>query len=127
MPPSCILVVDDDSDIREAVAEALAQEGHAVETAANGREAMDLLSAVAAREQLPDLILLDLRMPVLDGAGFMQELHERERLAAIPVFVLSAEDDVREVAGALCAAGYVRKPMRMKDVLGVVQASLGGD
>src|SRR5687768_12107285 len=83
-----VMVVDDDADIREAVADVLSDEGYPVELASNGREALNVLSAGAFR---PNLILLDLMMPELDGWGLMAELEKRPELSAIPVVVFSAQ------------------------------------
>jgi two-component system, chemotaxis family, chemotaxis protein CheY len=121
--PQNILIVDDDSDIREAVADALVHEGHQVQMAANGREALDWLKGVPLSQPLPGLILLDLMMPILDGRGFLRELRKLNRLALIPVFVFSAHDDAIDVAAALKTAGFLRKPLRMDDLLGVVQTA----
>jgi DNA-binding response OmpR family regulator len=121
--PRNILIVDDDADIREAVADALVYDGHRVQMAANGREALDRLKQVPLREPLPDLILLDLMMPILDGRGFLRELRSLNRLAFIPVLLFSAHEDARDVAAALKTAGYVKKPLRMDDLLGLVRTS----
>src|SRR5687768_14141295 len=81
-----ILLVDDDADIREALEELLVDAGHSIITAGNGRQALDVL----AREPLPALILLDMMMPVMDGYEFLLEQRKDERLASIPVAVLTA-------------------------------------
>jgi CheY-like chemotaxis protein len=80
-----VLVVDDDDAIRECVAEALAFEGFGVVEARNGRVALDLLD----REH-PDVILLDLMMPVMNGWEFREEQKRRPTVAAIPVIVVTA-------------------------------------
>lgn len=81
-----ILVVDDDPDIRESVADVLAIEGYRVATAANGLEALEYLR----REPLPCLVLLDLSMPVCDGWTFCAEQQKDARIASVPVAILSA-------------------------------------
>jgi two-component system chemotaxis response regulator CheY len=108
-----VLVVEDDSEIRQTVVDVLRAAGHACSAASNGREAIDLLRAAV---QLPDVVLLDLRMPVLDGAGFRGEQLLDPRLAPIPVIVVSANVRVGEEAEALGAAGHLRKPFGLDEL-----------
>ena len=88
MPPNRpVLIVDDDLDIRELLAEALEELGFDVVTAANGLEALTLVRNMTTP---PSIILLDLMMPVLDGYGFLEQRAKEAMLAAIPVAVISA-------------------------------------
>ena len=88
MPPNRpVLIVDDDLDIRELLAEALEEQGFDVVTAANGLEAITLVRNMTTP---PSIILLDLMMPVLDGYGFLEQRAKEAMLAAIPVAVISA-------------------------------------
>ena len=87
-PTGRILLVEDDEALREALSEVLADEGYRVDCAANGREALDHLNRSAAAS--PDLILLDLVMPVMDGWAFREAQRKNGRLARIPTVVLSA-------------------------------------
>ncbi len=82
-----ILLVEDDDALREALAEVLADEGYGVDAAANGQEALDRLDR---SRPVPDLILLDLVMPVMDGWTFRDAQRRDPRLARIPTVVLSA-------------------------------------
>ena len=82
-----ILVVDDDGDVRSTIAEVLREEGYTVHEAADGREALDKLASL---EKLPDLILLDLMMPQMNGWEFRRWQLEDARLAAVRVVVISA-------------------------------------
>ena len=82
-----ILVVDDDADSREVVSGYLSKGGHTVVIAANGREALDALETT---EAAPDLILLDMRMPGLDGMGVLNVLRSYLRWATIPVAIFTA-------------------------------------
>jgi CheY-like chemotaxis protein len=115
-----IMVVDDDADIRETVADVLQDEGYAVELAANGREVLEHLQAST---RLPDLILLDLMMPELDGWGVLAELEKTPRLASIPVVVFSAYARDDASVAALKVRGFVRKPLRLEDLLDVIARS----
>ena len=82
-----LLVVDDDTDLREALEEVLRDAGHDVLGAGNGREALEVL---ARARPLPGLVLLDMMMPVLDGLGFAHEMHAVPEWKDIPVVVFSA-------------------------------------
>lgn len=83
---SFILLVEDDRDSREALAFVLEDAGHTVASAGNGREALELLDG----GEKPDLILLDLMMPVMNGWEFLGERKRRPTVASIPVMVLTA-------------------------------------
>jgi len=82
----CILVVEDDDDAREAIVAILQLTGYQAVPAADGEEALDRLR----QPDLPDLILLDLWMPVMDGWEFREEQRKDPTLARIPVVVVSA-------------------------------------
>lgn len=88
-----VLVVEDDVDVRELTVEVLRADGHEVHEAAHGQEALDVLEALPAP---PSVVLLDLMMPVMDGAAFIRYL--RARHLDIPIIVMTASG-VREVAG----------------------------
>jgi CheY-like chemotaxis protein len=83
--PKRILLVDDEASLRAVVAETLRGEGYLVDEAPNGAEGLDRLEAAR-----PDLILLDLAMPVLDGRGFMQAYRAKIVDGDIPIIILSA-------------------------------------
>jgi CheY-like chemotaxis protein len=109
-----ILVVDDDPTILAAVSEALDLEGFPVVTATNGAEAL----VVVDREQ-PSLVLLDMRMPVLDGWGFMHAI--RERGVDITVVVMTAAADARRWGREIGAQGVLAKPFELDDLVGAVR------
>jgi CheY-like chemotaxis protein len=102
-----ILIIDDDITTQEMMSTVLAYEGYRVAAARNGLDALDRLLAY----EKPDLILLDLRMPGMDGAAFCRARQQNKELATIPVVVLSALEDVAEQAAALGVAAYLRKPV----------------
>ncbi len=110
-----ILVVEDDSLISGAVKMVLEWEGYHVDCAANGREALDHLRQ---SEEKPDLILLDLMMPILDGYQFRAEQKRDPVIKNIPVVVVSAAD----IASSLDASGYIRKPFNPEELLDAIRA-----
>jgi CheY-like chemotaxis protein len=115
-----ILVVDDDADIRCTIVDVLGEAGYAVQSAANGREALELLKS---RSPAPALILLDLMMPELDGWGFMAALRRIRELPPIPVVLFSAHADAGSAASMLDVAGFVKKPIRLDELLAAVERS----
>jgi CheY-like chemotaxis protein len=100
-----ILIVEDDPDFRDGLAEVLTSSGYAVVEAANGAEGLH-----AAREHRPAVILLDMLMPVMDGARFRSEQLKDPAIADIPVIVITAADV--EVAALRVSACFM-KPFRM--------------
>jgi CheY-like chemotaxis protein len=112
-----ILVVEDDTATRNALAMILGAEGFAVIGAANGQEALGLLRGAPR----PDLILLDLMMPIMDGWQFRREQAQDPGLSAIPVVVLSADGNVQQKAISLRAADYLQKPVDVEQLLEVIQ------
>jgi CheY-like chemotaxis protein len=108
-----ILVVEDDTDLRDCVREELEDAGFHVSTAGNGREGLELLD----RGHRPCLILLDLMMPVMTGYEFLAELRGRD--ADIPVVVMSAYLDPAAVLEHVSET--LPKPFRHMDLLAVVQ------
>jgi DNA-binding response OmpR family regulator len=114
-----VMIIDDDTDIRESLTEVLREIGYDVVAASNGREALDLLEGMSDR---PCLILLDLMMPVLDGTGFREIQRQHVALAPIPVVVITANRDADARVEAMQVAGYLRKPMELDDLVAVVGA-----
>ena len=114
MPERPILVVDDDPTILATVSEVLDMEGFAVMTATNGAEAL-----VAVDQTVPSLVLLDMRMPVLDGWGFMRAV--RERGLSLTVVVMTAAADARRWGREIGAEGVLAKPFDIDELLRAVQ------
>jgi CheY-like chemotaxis protein len=106
-----ILVVEDDESIRQAMQGILADEGYRVTTAENGRQALERLRSGAA----PDLIVLDLRMPVMDGWEFRVAQRGDPALARIPILAVSADGSAK--AAAIDADAYLRKPLSTDTLL----------
>jgi CheY-like chemotaxis protein len=107
-----VLVADDDPDALEALCETLRDAGYGVATAANGAEALEYLH----REVRPFLVILDLRMPVMDGWAFLAERNRDPDLRSIPVIVVSGERDIEDRV-AEAHASYVPKPVVVDDLL----------
>lgn len=112
----CILIVEDDADMRESLGELLQYEGYQVAAAANGREALNHLRQAEA----PCLILLDLMMPVMTGWEFREEQREDPQLAQIPVAVLTGVRNSVEQISTLDAVGYFQKPVDLNALLATV-------
>ena len=119
MADAPILVVDDDDAIRQTVAEILEIEGYRVAAAANGQEALERVGEVK-----PSLVLLDMRMPIMDGWGFAREL--RQRGIKLPILVMTAAQNARSLAEEIGADGYVAKPFDLDDLLGKVERLRAG-
>jgi signal transduction histidine kinase/ActR/RegA family two-component response regulator len=108
-----VLIVEDDDDIRLALADLLERRGYEVSTAANGADAFALLRA----GQRPSLILLDLMMPVMDGEGFCDLLRDDPVLAEIPVLIVSADTAAAVKAERCRAAGFLVKPVSAETLI----------
>jgi signal transduction histidine kinase len=106
-----LFIIEDDADIREALAGLLEMEGFHVTGCSNGREALDLLRGLRGTPSSPkpDLILLDLMMPVMDGWQFRVSQKDDPELATIPVIALSADSTAK--AAAIDAEAYLKKPV----------------
>jgi CheY-like chemotaxis protein len=110
----CVLVVDDDATIRESVTALLEDEGYLVAQAANGLEALECLE-----RQLPKVVLLDLRMPVMDGWEFVEEL--RTRQLEVRVVAMTATYDAQLWAQEIGATSYLGKPFAPEALLALVE------
>src|ERR1700730_10940030 len=115
-----VLIVDDDPDILQPLGLCLSTEGDRVLMAANGEEALELL-----KSERPDVILLDLMMPVMDGWQFVAEMDARGQRGA-PLLILSADRAVQGHAGNLKASGHLAKPFDLDELLTKVQQSARG-
>jgi two-component system chemotaxis response regulator CheY len=115
-----ILIVDDDDTIRELVAMALEDEGYATAEACHGLEALDVVGRTPV-----DLILLDMRMPLMDGAGFARAYHEGPGPHA-PIIVFTAGRNPGDAAAQTQAIGYLTKPFELDRLLALVAKAVGG-
>lgn len=113
MTGSPVMIVDDDDDVRDLIALVIEGEGYPTLTARDGVEALDLLRAGAT----PRLILLDLRMPRMNGAEFLEALHANPRRKTIPVVVMTGDPvGIREVARS-GATRCLRKPLDFDQIV----------
>lgn len=112
-----ILIVEDDEEIRLALTDVLEDHGFQAVTAVNGKAALELLGNSLRH---PDLILLDLMMPVMDGATFRENQLKNPRLADIPVVVISAFTDAARLAASMRPKHTLPKPLDMNALLKVV-------
>src|SRR3954471_6819138 len=115
-PAHCpVLIIEDDEDLRDMMAQLLTIEGFDAATVANGREALDYLHT----SETPHVILLDLMMPVMDGWEFRRQQKADPDLARVPVIVLSALDAGR--AAAVDATAFLKKPLDFDRLLELVR------
>jgi CheY-like chemotaxis protein len=116
-----ILVVDDEFSVAEVLESVLADAGHDVVTAINGRQGLERL-----KERLPDLVLLDFMMPIMDGSAMLKAMREEPGYRNIPAVVMSSlpESAVLEAAKGRYTA-FLRKPFKLGAVIDIVNALLG--
>lgn len=115
-----ILLVDDDDDVRGAFSLALRRRGYEVVEAINGHEALLQLDGGLR----PTLILLDNDMPVLDGSGFRHAQLLDPEMAKIPVLLVTGDEGIEDLAGALRPIGIVQKPIGFHQFLSTVELVL---
>ena len=111
-----ILVVDDEFSVAEVLQSVLADSGHEVIMAVNGRQGLERLN-----ERRPDLVLLDFMMPIMDGPTMLRMMWQNPSLSAIPAVVMSSlpESTIAQSSKGFYAA-FLRKPFKLRAVLDVV-------
>lgn len=119
-PSKLVMVVDDDAPLRESVCELLEEDGYRVLAAESGVAALERLRSAAPK---PDVILLDLMMPVMNGWQFREAQLRDPQLAGIPVVVMTANRDLRGIP----AEEVILKPVKLGKLLDVVRRHAGGD
>ena len=122
MAPKKILIVDDEPDILKVVSFRLKKMGYNIFLAINGKEGLDL-----ARKERPDLILLDLRLPVMDGYEVCRRLKADKELKHIPIILLTASNitEIREKLMQFKAEDYIIKPFEPQELLKKVKKFIG--
>lgn len=116
-----ILVVDDQASTRRLICYLLKKAGYIITEAVNGREAFEQCS-----HSVPDLILCDIMMPVMNGLQFREKLLQNERLRSVPFIFLSARAQTEEVfeARKLYPQGYITKPVEPEKIIETVKKHL---
>ncbi len=110
-----VLEIEDDQDLRELVELLLSSAGYRVVSARDGREAMELVA-----RHMPSVILLDMRMPRMNGWQFSRAFHDAYRAAA-PIVVVTAARDARQSAQEVGAEAFIGKPFNLDEVLEAVE------
>jgi len=115
-----ILVVDDDDSIRALLRTFLEEEGYLVRTAVDGAEALRLV----LNDVRPDLLLLDIGLPVVNGIEFVKIYRTRAEPPYAPILIISARGDAGEIAAELDCDGYLNKPFSLEGVSESVTAAM---
>jgi CheY-like chemotaxis protein len=110
-----VLVVDDDPGSRALLESWLDGEGYRVRTASNGREALDILG-----EDKPSVMVVDLRMPVMDGATLRQHQRAIPGVSSVPFILVSGDIDAERVSREIGVSGFVAKPLDPDRLLSLV-------
>jgi two-component system response regulator MprA len=118
-PKRRVLVVDDEEGFRDGLADLLNMEGYAVSVARNAVEAVSMLP-----DFRPDVILLDLRMPLLDGESFLRGIRGLPASQDVPVVLISAKEELRAIATRYGVAGYLSKPFEAPQLLSLLERVL---
>lgn len=118
--PKKILMIEDDASIASALSIRLTAQGYEALSASDGRSGLALAS-----EQMPDAILMDIRLPDIDGIEVCHRLKDDPRLAKIPVIFLSANinDVARGEAAGAGAVACIAKPYEIRDVIAAIEAA----
>ncbi len=114
-----VLIVEDEPELREMLASTLKLEGYGVLEASNGQEAIDYLRMADSAQ--PNMILMDLMMPGMDGWAFRSEMLRDPLLAYIPIVVISGSSNVPRVAKSMRATAYLTKPFSMEELVHTVE------
>ena len=116
-PTPLVMIVDDDDDIRETLSELLGRMRYDVVAASHGLDALARLRSGIR----PDVILLDLMMPVMDGYEFVLEVRKHLAFATIPIVVITAAGNARVEATKVSAAGHIQKPFKADELVAALE------
>ena len=118
-----VLIVEDERMLAEALSHTLRSSGYETRMARNGKECLDLLE-----EGLPDLILMDVMMPEMNGVELLEEMEKHEQYAAIPVIVLTNADDMDTISGIVSHGGYdyfIKAQTPLEKIVELVGSKIG--
>jgi CheY-like chemotaxis protein len=115
MAQKTVLLVEDDPDIRDIVQDVLEAEGYDVVPASHGRQALEFLSGAREGEK-PDLVILDMMMPLVDGRHVLEAIRNNKMLSSVPVVVMSAVAHEKPAG----AAAFLRKPFSLDTLFDAV-------
>ena len=118
--PKTVLVVDDDRLMVELARRKLEERGYVVRTASNGQEALECL-----KSKIPDLILLDIQMPEMNGYTFIMEKSKIPEYVNIPVIVLTAYNEMEPLFQRHGVKAYLLKPLKLQDLVDKVAQVIG--
>ena len=116
-----ILVVEDDDTLRDILAEALREDGYSVELAADGQLALEL-----AQHWRPDMLILDLMMPNMDGEELVSSMRQAHGSRSVPIIVVSASRRAEEIGARIGAHAALRKPFDLLELTDSVIQALDG-
>lgn len=121
MSSSNIVLIEDAEDIQDVIVYNLQRDGYAVRTAGNGEDGLALIS-----DQAPDLVILDLMLPGVDGLSVCQQIRSNSVTKAIPIIILSAKEEEADliIGLGLGADDYIAKPFSPRELLATVKAVL---
>ena len=115
MAQKTVLLVEDDPDIRDIVQDVLEAEGYDVVPASHGKQALEFLSGAREGER-PDLVILDIMMPLVDGRHVLEAIRSDRSMASVPVVVMSAVEHEKPAG----AAAFLRKPFSLDTLFDAV-------
>lgn len=110
--PKKILVIDDEMDFADTLKQCLEMFEYEVKTASNGKEGLDILN-----EEMPDLIVLDLMMPVMDGFEFYRIIKTDPKWHSIPVLIVTGRSDMEDTIEAVDVDEFMTKPLVLEDFI----------
>jgi CheY-like chemotaxis protein len=116
MPQKTVLLVEDDLDIRDSLQDLLEEEGYDVVPASHGKQAIEFLEL--SRQCRPDVVILDLFMPLVTGSQVLEAMRRDPSLAKIPVIVISATSHTEKPPGA---AAFIKKPIALDHLFATVR------
>lgn len=113
-----VLVIDDDDELADVIREVLRDAGYSVATVRHGAAALELVEQIA-----PDLILLDLSMPIMDGWSFVSQ-YRRSAKEGAHIVLLTGNPHAPDIARTLSADGFITKPFEIDDLVAIVKREL---